>query len=425
MVTYRKYVLGNGLTLVTHEATDTPLATVNMLYNVGSRDENPTRTGFAHLFEHLMFGGTPQVPDFDTVVSSCGGECNAFTNTDITNYYITLPAAHLDTALQLEADRMANLTIDAHSLDVQQHVVTEEYHQRYTNQPYGDVWLLLRRLTYDRHPYRWATIGDDINHVAQATLDDVRAFHERFYRPQNAILAIAAPLQHEQMAKMAAEAWQCSVQPCNDCGAAGERVLALQSASCLETQVFRYGQVMQVERDVPASRVYITLPMVDHFDPLFRACDLLTDVLANGQSSRLYDRLVRNRQVFTSVDASISGEAGPGMIVVGGTLAGGINHDDALEALRHELLLLVNEPIADYELAKVINKYENTYVYAQYKAADRALGLCMHTWLGDTETFNTDPEQYRCVTAKQMYEAAQMLRPERGNVLIYRSAERQ
>ena len=179
MIDYRKYILSNGLTVLTHEAWDTPLATVNVLYNVGSRDEDPGRTGFAHLFEHLMFGGTERVPDFDAVVSSLGGDNNAFTSLDYTNYYITVPVEGLPAALMLEADRMASLSLNAKSLEVQQRVVTEEYHQRFMNQPYGDMWLLLRPLCYKVHPYRWATIGADIRHVSEATLEDVQAFHER------------------------------------------------------------------------------------------------------------------------------------------------------------------------------------------------------------------------------------------------------
>ena len=208
MVSYEKHTLDNGLTVLTHEAWDTPLATVNLLYNVGARDEDPQRTGFAHLFEHLMFGGTPEVPDFDGVLSNLGGESNAFTNNDYTNYYLTLPAGALATALHLEADRMAHLDISQKALEVQQHVVTEEYNQRYTNRPYGDAWLLLRPLCYKVHPYRWATIGADIRHVSEATFDDVRTFHQRYYRPENAILAIAAPLKHSAMLQMVEEAWK-------------------------------------------------------------------------------------------------------------------------------------------------------------------------------------------------------------------------
>ena len=209
----KKYILDNGLTVLTHEAWDTPLATVNLLYNVGARDEAPQRTGFAHLFEHLMFGGTTNVPDFDAVVSSLGGDNNAATSNDFTYYYITLPASGLATALALEADRMEDLTLNTSTLSVQQRVVTEEYNQRYMNRPYGDMWLLMRPLCYQSHPYRWATIGADIRHVSEATLDDVQAFHHRFYRADNAILAIVAPLRSEEMIKEVEKAWKCSSSP--------------------------------------------------------------------------------------------------------------------------------------------------------------------------------------------------------------------
>lgn len=415
MVEYRKHILNNGLTVLTHEAWDTPLATVNVLYGVGSRNEDPHRTGFAHLFEHLMFGGTQAVPDFDAVVSSLGGESNAFTNCDYTNYYMTLPAGGLETALRLEADRMTGLDISQKALEVQQRVVTEEYHQRYMNQPYGDVWLLLRPLCYKVHPYRWATIGADIRHVSEATLDDVRAFHERFYRPANAILAVAAPIKHEEQLRMVKETFEVA--------SVGSQFTFSKTPLPSEPEQDE-ARELRVRRQVPATKVYIAWPMCNHNDPMFRACDLLTDVLANGKSSRLHQHLVMERGLMSEADACISGEEGPGLLVLSGVLAPGVNPDEGVAALREEAMRLTEEQVSDYELTKVQNKYENTYIYSQYKASDRAMGLCHYTWLGDTDLINREPEEYRRISPSDLLEAARkVFRTEHENRLYY-EAER-
>lgn len=398
MIEYRKHILDNGLTVLTHEAWDTPLATVNMLYGVGSRNEEPGRTGFAHLFEHLMFGGTKRVPDFDRVVSSLGGESNAFTNCDYTNYYITVPASGLATALELEADRMEGLDISQHALEVQQHVVTEEYNQRYMNQPYGDAWLLLRPLCYKVHPYRWATIGADIRHVSEATLDDVRSFHQRWYRPSNAILAVAAPVGHDEQMRLVEAAF----------GYVRSALEAQPAALSLPDEPCQHEARHQVvERPVPMSMVYLAWHMGDREDPLFRACDLVSDVLGNGTSSRLHQRLVHEQGICSEADACITGDAGPGLVVLSAKLAPGTSADQAAEALRGEAQRLAREGLSDYELQKVINRYENTFVFSQYKAADRAMGLCYYTWLGDTDLVNSEPEHYRRVSTAELQQAAQ------------------
>lgn len=413
MVNYRKHILDNGLTVLTHEAWDTPLATVNVLYGVGSRNEDPRRTGFAHLFEHLMFGGTKRVPDYDRVVSSLGGDNNAFTNCDYTDYYVTVPVDGLPTALWLEADRMQGLDLTQKALEVQQKVVTEEYHQRYMNQPYGDVWLLLRPLCYKVYPYRWATIGADIKHVSEATLDDVRAFHARWYCPQNAVLAVAAPMAHDEQLRLVHEAF-----------AAVDPAAAFAAAVLPAEPEQREVRELHVRRAVPASMVYLAWPMGDRNDPLFRACDLVSDVLGNGTSSRLHDRLVRREGLFVEADACITGDAGPGLMVLSGKLADGVSLDQGAEALRREARQLADEGLTDYELQKVQNKYENTFVYSQYKAADRALSLCYYTWLGDTGLVDREPQEYRRVTAADVQRAArEVFRHERENRLYY-EAER-
>lgn len=416
MVEYGKHIIDNGLTVLTHEVWDTPLATVNTLYNVGSRDEDPQRTGFAHLFEHLMFGGTERVPDFDRVVNSLGGDDNAYTNCDFTNYYITVPVDGLATALMLEADRMTGLDISQKALEVQQKVVTEEYNQRYMNRPYGDVWLLLRPLCYKVHPYRWPTIGADIRHVSEATLEDVRAFHDRYYRPDNAIVAVAAPLKHEEMLRMVCEAFGAQgVQRAQ--GVLGEHGLPLEPEQ-------RERRELRVKRRVPTSMVYMAWPMWDHGDRRFRICDLISDLLGNGTSSRLHQRLVRERGLFVEADACISGDAGPGLMVMSGKVAEGVGLEEAVSALREEAQRLAVEGVSDYELQKVQNKYENTFVYSQYKASDRAQALCYYTWMGDTELVNREPEEYRRITADDIQKTArELFVPQKENILYY-EAER-
>ena len=425
MINYKKHILSNGLTVLTHEAWDTPMATVNILYGVGSRNEEPQRTGFAHLFEHLMFGGTKAVPDFDRVVNSLGGESNAFTNCDYTNYYVTVPADGLATALMLEADRMTNLDISQRALEVQQRVVTEEYNQRYINQPYGDVWLLLRPLCYKVHPYRWATIGADIRHVSEATLDDVRAFHEMWYRPDNAILAIAAPVKHGDQLKLATDAFDFPALRKASGPNEAVQCAAPKAGACVPEPQQTEPRSLTVSRDVPSPMVYVAWPMCGHADPRFRWCDLLTDVLGNGVSSRLSQRLVRDQGLMIEADACITGDEGPGLIALSGKMAQGHSTAEGVEALRREAYALCEEQLNSYELQKVVNKYENTFVYSQYKASDRALGLCYYTWLGDTSLVNREPEEYHRATPEALLQTAKdFFVPERENILYY-EAERQ
>lgn len=413
MVDYRKHTLHNGMTVLTHEAWDTPMATVSLLYGVGSRNENPHRTGFAHLFEHLMFGGTGRTPDFDGVVSSLGGDSNAFTNCDYTQYYITLPADGLATALALEADRMTGLDISQQALEVQQRVVTEEYHQRYMNRAYGDVWLHLRPLCYKVHPYRWPTIGADIRHVSEATLDDVHAFYSRYYRPSNAILAVAAPLPHDEQASLIDAAF-------SGIGDHDVPPMPPLPAEPLQTEA----RELHLQRQVPATKVYLAWHMCGQDERLFRACDLLTDVLGSGKSSRMHRHLVVERGLMSEADACISGEQGPGLLVLNGTMAPGADPEEGLAALRDEAARLTVERVGDYELTKVQNRYENTYVYSQYRAADRAMALCHYTWLGDTDLINREPDEYRRVSADDLLEAARSVFGIDKENRLYYEAER-
>ena len=453
MVEYSRHTLPNGLRVLLHRDTTTPLVTVNVLYGVGSRDESPDRTGFAHLFEHLMFGGTPRYPDFDAVVDSLAGESNAFTTGDYTNYYMTLPADGLATALALEADRMGSSGSEAgmrglggrneglggrnegvgrfseEVLEVQKRVVTEEYHQRYMNQPYGDAYLLLRPLCYKVHPYRWPTIGADIRHVQEATMEEVQDFFDRYYRPDNAILCVAGNIDEAETLRLVEREWGFRLGGRNEeLGGRNEEPGGqndnIGTRRYPEEPEQREPRLLEVERDVPNDAFYMAWVMSDRYTPdplsgrpLYYAFDALSDVLATGHSSRLFRRLVQDEGLLTEVNAYITGDLGPGLFVVTGKMRQGQSLETAEAAVRDELSRLAAEPLPARELEKVANRYENTFVYSQYKASDRAYSLCYYEMVGDIELVNREPECYRALTPEDLQRVAQRLLPERENTL--------
>lgn len=411
MIDYKKHTLANGLTLLVMEDNSTPLVSVNTLFSVGARDENPSRTGFAHLFEHLMFGGTSNVPDFDKVVTELCGESNANTNNDFTQYYLTLPAQHLDSALWLESDRMQHLDLSPKSLAVQQSVVTEEYNFRYINRPYGDFWLLMRPLCYKVHPYRWCTIGADIHHVQEATLSDVESFYSRFYCPANAILAVAGNVRHDEVLQLV-EKWFGNIP-------SGQRAQHALPQEPKQTEA----RFLEVERDVPADALYMVFPTCGRTDADMPATDLISDILSNGPSSRLYSKLVKERHLFGELDAYITGDRDPGLFVIAGKPRDGVSLDAAREAVEAELQRIANEPVSDLELEKVKNKYESTFCYSQYKTIDCAMSLCHYEWLGHLEWVNDEPLLYRQVTPDDIRRvAADIFHPSRQSTLYYKKS---
>ncbi len=408
MIQYEKHILDNGLTVITHKDCSTPLVTVNILYKVGARNEHPTLTGFAHLFEHLMFGGSPNFPDYDFVVNGLGGESNAFTNNDYTNYYLTVPAEGLEQALRLEADRMRTLAFSEETLRLQQSVVTEEYHQRYMNQPYGDVWLLLRPLCYRVHPYRWCTIGSSIKHVQQASLEDVRQFFNRFYHPSNAIMSIAGNLDHEDALRKVRDAF----------GDIPDRITP--ACPIPQEPVQHASRSLRIKRDVPASALYKAYSMCDRFNHDYYVYDLISDILSNGNSSRLYNKLVKQQRLFSELNAYITGDLDAGLFVVSGKLCDGVDMKDAESAVERELQALATEAVSKAELQKVVNKYESTFVFSQYKNADRALSLCYYEMIGHIDWVNGEPENYRTVTPADIQRVAQAtFQTQRCNTLYY------
>lgn len=412
MVSYRKETLDNGLRVLLHRDDTTPLVTVNLLFCVGSRNERSDRTGFAHLFEHLMFGGTRQYPDFDRVVDELGGENNAFTNNDYTNYYLTVPAQYLEQALLLEADRMrGDWDIEGdhwNVLDVQQRVVTEEYNQRYLNQPYGDVWMLLRPLCYKQHPYRWCTIGADIRHVQEATLQDVREFFDHYYHPSNAILAIAGNIDYDQALQWVKHSFGTINRTTDTIPNVSQAFYEPE-----QTEARR----LEVHRNVPNNALYKAWVMCNRWSADYYVYDMISDILSNGHSSRMYQHLVIEQQLFTEINAYITGDLDKGLFVVSGKLCDGIDFKQAEKAVEEEIRQLQLTPVSQHELEKVANKFENNFVYSQYKTADRALSLCYFEMIGNLELTNSEPECYRRVSPDDIQRVAAVLTSKRCSTL--------
>ncbi len=412
MIHYEQFVLDNGLTVFVHEDDSTPMAAVNILYNVGSRDEDPARTGFAHLFEHLMFGGSQHIPSYDEPLQKVGGENNAFTSPDITNYYITLPAANLETAFWLESDRMMSLSFDPQVLDVQQKVVIEEFKQRYLNQPYGDVWLKLRPLAYRNHPYRWATIGKDISHIEHATLDDVRAFFFKYYLPNNANLVVAGNVTVEQV-KQLCEKWFAPIP-------AGPAYVRQLPAEVKQTEA----RHEEVNAKVPLDALYKVWHMPGRFQPDYHTADLLSDMLGRGKSSRLYQRLLRDNPLFSNIGAYSTASLDPGLLIVQGTLNEGISLEEADAAVTAIIQEFIDQTVSDDELSKVKNQAEATLAFSEVELLNRAMNLAYAANAGDPELVNKEAALIQAITAEDVQNTArQVLRPDNCSTLFYRRSD--
>ena len=410
MIPYKKKTLANGLAVVVNRDRASKLAAVNILYRVGARNENPARTGFAHLFEHLMFRGTRRVPNFDLPVQMASGDNNAFTNNDYTDFYITLPKDNLETALWLESDRMQGLDITPGKLETEKRVVIEEFRQRYLNQPYGDQTMLLRDLAYKRHPYRWATIGLTPDHIEQATLADVEAFYRRYYHPSNAILSISADLDEEQMLALA-EKWFAGLP---DRASAPDPVPQEPRQS--------EARRLEVERDVPATTVSVAYHMCARTEPDFYTADLVSDLLAGGDSGRLYTRLVKERQLLSSVNAYVSGDVDPGLFVFTGQLLPGTTTEAVEAAFREEIEALRRDAATEYEIEKVKNKFEATTLFGELNVMNKAMNLGFYEMLGDLELINREIDRYRAVTSDDIRSfCSRVLCPENSSTLLYRA----
>ena len=412
MIPFQSYRLKNGLQVSVNRDRQSKLVAVNLLYKVGARNEHPSRTGFAHLFEHLMFRGTHAVPDFDTPVQMACGENNAFTNNDYTDFYITLPKDNIETALWLESDRMTGLEITPEVLETEKRVVIEEFRQRYLNQPYGDQMMLLRALCYREHPYRWATIGLTPSHIEEASLQEVEAFYRRYYRPSNAILSISGDLEEERMFELA-EKWFSGISddatPCHS-------PLPEEPA---QTEPRR----LVVEREVPATSLMIAFPMGDRLSEGFYRGDLASDLLAGGDSARLYDRLVRRRGLFASTNAYILGSVDRGLFILTGQLLPSTSEEEAEAALLEEARALCDPAaITPYELEKVKNKFEANTLFGELNVMNKAMNLGFYEMLGDRDLINREVGIFRSITAEEVARfCRETFSPERQSTLVYRA----
>lgn len=407
MIQFEKFKLKNNLTVIIHQDNSTPMACVNILYDVGARDEDESKTGFAHLFEHLMFGGSVNIPNYDEPLQLVGGENNAFTTNDITNYYCTVPAENLETAFWLESDRMLSLGFTEKSLEVQRSVVIEEFKQRYLNQPYGDVWLLLRPLAYTAHPYKWATIGKEISHIETATMDDVRSFFKKHYNPGNAIMVVAGNVDPENV-KQLAEKWFASIEA----GIKPKRNLPVEPK---QTEARK----LTVERDVPANALYKTYKMCARRDKEYHTIDIISDILSRGNSSRLYKTLVKDKQLFTDLNAYVMGDFDKGLFVVSGKISDGIKIEDAEKAVIEELEKLKTETVLPDELQKCKNKIESTLTFSETDVLTKATNLAISELLGDADLINQEIDRYAEVTAEKIKEQAKAILNESNCSTLY------
>jgi zinc protease len=410
MIQYEKFQLENGLKVIVHKDISTPLACINILYNVGARDEDPEQTGFAHLFEHLMFGGSVNIPNYDEPLQMVGGENNAFTTNDITNYYLTLPVSNLETGFWLESDRMLSLAFSEKSLEVQRNVVIEEFKQRYLNQPYGDVWLLLRPMAYKVHSYRWDTIGKEISHIENAKIEDVKNFFKKFYCPNNAIMVVAGNVETSEV-KSLAEKWFGPIPK----GPDNKRNLTPEPE---QTEA----RSLTVERDVPVDAIYKAYHMCSRYDKEYYTVDLISDILSRGNSSRMHNSLIKEKKLFSDVSAYVLGDFDKGLFVISGKLTNGVTMEEAEAGIDEELKRISTEPVAADELTKVKNKMEASHVFGEVDVLNKATNLAVAELLGDAGMVNSEVEKYLAVTDKQIMEqAAHIFRKENCSTLYYKS----
>jgi predicted Zn-dependent peptidase len=413
MIDFKEFTLDNGLRVIVHEDHTSPMAVLNVLYDVGSRDEEEAHTGFAHLFEHLMFSGSKHIPIYDEPLQRVGGENNAFTSPDITNYYLSLPAQNIETGFWLESDRMLELAFSEHGLEVQRKVVVEEFKQNYLNQPYGDVWLKLRPLAYKEHPYKWATIGKEISHIEEATMDIVKSFFRKHYSPSNSILVVAGNVTFER-AKELTEKWFGPIP-------AGERYTRNIPQEPKQTEP----RVLETSSDVPLSAIYKAYHMPARTEADYHAVDLISDILGRGKSSRLYEKLVKEQKLFNSISASVSGSVERGLLMIQGKLNEGVDLQEAnaaIEAVNQELM---DQLVDEEELNKVKNQAETSIVFSEIELLNRAMNLAYSKLLGDANLINLEGEKVQAVTPQDILRCAkEVLDPNNCSTLLYKAEKK-
>lgn len=410
MIVYDRFVLDNGLRVLVHEDHSTPMAVVNVLYDVGSRDENPEKTGFAHLFEHLMFGGSTNIPDYDEPLQRAGGENNAYTTHDLTNYYCQLPAENIETAFWLESDRMLNLAFSTKSLNTQKKVVCEEFKEHYINKPYGDVWHKMRELAYKDHPYKWMTIGKELSHVENATIDDVRAFFFKHYRPINAILVVAGKVKTDEVKRLA-EKWFGGIEM-------GEKYVRNLPQEKKQTA----SRLLEVHADVPLDQFIKTWHIDARLGKNYYAADLISEILGGGASSRLFQSLVKEKQLFSQLDCSHSGTIEPGLLAISGKLVKGVKMMDAEKAVNEEIQKMQSDLVSEKELQKVKNRTESVIAFEDMSVMSRANSLALYELLGDATLMDRELAKYQAVTTQEILDySKEALAETNSNTIHYYS----
>ncbi len=409
MLQFERFTLDNGLRVIVHKDTTTPMVAVNVLYDVGARDENPERTGFAHLFEHLMFGGSENIPSYDEPLQMAGGENNAYTTNDITNYYIQLPLQNIETAFWLESDRMNALAFSEKSLDVQRKVVSEEFKEHYINKPYGDAWENMRKLAYKQHPYQWMTIGKELKHIEEAHLDDVKSFFYKHYRPVNAILSVAGNVTTEQVRQLA-EKWFGGIPT-------GDKYNRNLPQEPQQTEA----RVATVEANVPLDALYKAWHIGGRMSPSYYTADLITEIMGNGVASRLHLRLVKELQLFSNISCYHTGSTDPGLLVIEGKIVEGKSIEDANAAVEAEIEKLVSGGVTEAELQKAKNKIEAMITFEDMTILSRANNLAFYELLGDANLINKEWDNYNTVTTAMLQQTAQeVFIKENSNTLFYK-----
>lgn len=408
MIHFNRFTLPNGLRVLVHEDATTPLAVVDVLYDVGARDESPDKTGFAHLFEHLMFGGSVNIPVYDEPLQRAGGENNAYTTNDLTNYFIQLPAENLETAFWLESDRMLSLAFNEKSLEVQRKVVSEEFREHYINKPYGDVWKILREMAYKTHPYRWMTIGRELSHIEQARLEDVKGFFFKHYTPANAILVVGGNVKTDEVKRLA-EKWFGDIP-------AGKKY----SHDLPQETAQSEARKQEVIADVPLDALYKCYPIFPRLDQRYYTIDLITDLLSGGSSSRLFQSLVKEKKLFSQIDCYHFGSLDAGLLTIEGKLVKGVKMQEADLAVEKELQKLTGYLISENELQKVKNRVESMIAFEDLSLLSRCNNLAFYELLGNAGMMNEEMEKYEIVTTGDVREISQQIfAPEHSNTLYY------
>lgn len=410
MFPYQRFFLKNGLEVIVHEDHSSKIAIFNLLYKVGSRFEQPGKTGLAHFFEHLMFGSSANVPVFDRELERVGGSCNAFTSPDITNYYMTLPAANIETAFWLESDRMLQVSLSEKTIETQRKVVMEEYKQRYLNQPYGDVWHHMRDLAYEKHAYRWPTIGQTLQDIEGYTRTDVLDFYQKHYHPSNAILVVAGDVTFSQIEKLA-EKWFGPIP-----------ASSISRKSVLEEPPQFFKKSKEINAKVPTDALYKAYKMPAKGEQGYLEADLISDILGSGKSSLLEQRLIKNGKIFASVGGYITGSVDPGLLVYSGKMETGISAQTAEKALDEVIGEFLENEISERELQKIKNQGEAMKTYESIQLLNRAMNLAYYAHLGDPDLYWQEFEEKSKIEASQIKTwARQLLREDQASVIYYQS----